>query len=88
MADKRDKWRDIPWALATSAQGGLMVALPVMGGLALGYWLDMRFGTLPWVTLALTLIGGMLGPVVLYRWVMIVVERRMKDERQGKEKSE
>jgi hypothetical protein len=33
-------WRDVPWALATSAQGGLLIALPVVAGLALGYWLD------------------------------------------------
>ena len=80
MADKR-KFGDVAWVLAIGAQGGLMVALPVVGGLALGYWLDMQFGTLPWITLGLTLIGAMTGPVVLYRWVMSVVRQRMEGKR-------
>lgn len=63
-----------------------MVALPVVIGLALGYWLDSQFGTLPWITLVLTLIGAMLGPVLLYRWVMSVVQRRM-EEKQDEENS-
>jgi F0F1-type ATP synthase assembly protein I len=79
-------WRDVPWALATSAQGGLLIALPVVAGLALGYWLDGRFGTLPWITLVLTLIGALLGPVLLYRWVMSVVQRRM-ERKQDEENS-
>jgi len=90
-SDKRGNWtwRDVPWALATSAQGGLMVALPVVIGLALGYWLDSQFGTLPWITLVLTLIGAMLGPVLLYRWVTSVVQRRTeeKEEKQDEENS-
>ena len=79
-SDRRGNWnwRDVPWALATSAQGGLLIALPVVAGLALGYWLDGRFGTLPWITLVLTLVGALLGPVLLYRWVMSVVQRRME----------
>jgi F0F1-type ATP synthase assembly protein I len=87
MSDDRGRWGDIAWMLAIGAQGGLMVALPVVGGLALGYLLDRRFGTLPWITLALTLIGAMAGPVVLYRWVLSVVRQRMEKER-GEESSE
>ncbi|MGD1992678.1 MAG: AtpZ/AtpI family protein [Anaerolineae bacterium] len=78
MSDKRDNWSDIAWVLAIGAQGGLMVALPAVAGLALGFWLDNQFGTLPWLTLIFTLIGAMSGPVVLYRWVTSVVRERMK----------
>ncbi|MGD1996254.1 MAG: AtpZ/AtpI family protein [Anaerolineae bacterium] len=85
MTNKRSKWGDVAWVLAISAQGGLMVALPVVGGLALGYWLDKHFGTLPWITLALVLIGAMSGPVVLYRWVLSVVKQR--EERKDEENS-
>lgn len=76
MAKKDSKWADALWVMAISAQGGLMVALPVLIGLALGYWLDSQFGTLPWITLLLVLTGGAIGPVILYRWVVSVVKRR------------
>lgn len=84
---KRVEWKDVPWALATSAQGGLMVALPVVCGLALGYWLDRHFGTLPWITLLLTLIGTAIGPVLLYRWVSSVVKRRMESRESQNEEN-
>ena len=87
MSDGHSPWRDIAWTLAIGAQGGLMVALPVVGGLALGYFLDSRFGTLPWITLVLTLIGAMAGPVVLYRWVLSVVKQRM-ERKQDEENSQ
>lgn len=77
MSDLRDRWGDVAWVLAISAQGGLMVALPVVGGLAVGYWLDGLFGTLPWITLGLVLIGAMIGPVLLYRWALTVVNQRV-----------
>jgi ATP synthase protein I len=84
MSNKRDNWRDIAWVLAIGAQGGLMVALPAVAGLALGFWLDNQFGTLPWLTLICTLIGAMSGPVVLYRWVTNVVKQRV-ESRMGKQ---
>lgn len=86
MSDRGSRWGDIAWMLAVSAQGGLMVAVPVIGGLALGYALDRYFGTLPWITLALTLIGAVTGPVLLYRWASAVVKQRM-EEKQGEENS-
>ena len=73
---QKDKYRGAFWALAVGTQGGLMVALPVVIALALGYWLDRQFGTLPWITLGLTLIGAISGPIVLFRWVTRVVKRR------------
>jgi F0F1-type ATP synthase assembly protein I len=86
MSNKKDKWGDIGWMLAISAQGGLMVAMPVVVGLAVGYMLDRHFGTLPWLTLVLTLIGAMSGPVLLHRWALSAVKRRMED-RQDEETS-
>lgn len=77
MPDRQSKWGDVAWMLAVSAQGGLMIALPVVFGLGLGYALDSHFGTLPWITLALTLIGAILGPVLLYRWASSMVRQRM-----------
>jgi F0F1-type ATP synthase assembly protein I len=75
---KPGKWVDAAWVLAMAAQGGLMIALPVLVGLALGFWLDNRLGTLPWISLALTLIGATIGPIMLYRWVTSSVAERME----------
>lgn len=81
MPDKRSKWGDVAWMMAVSAQGGLMIALPVVCGLGLGYALDRYFDTLPWITLVLTLIGAIIGPVLLYRWATSMVRQRMEEKR-------
>ena len=64
------------WALSMGSRGGLLVAGPVLLGLVAGYWLDGRLGTLPWITLGLTLLGAVLGPIAAYRWIMDAVQRR------------
>lgn len=81
MPDKRSKWGDVAWMLAVSAQGGLMVALPVVIGLGVGYALDRYFDTLPWITLSLVLVGAITGPVLLYRWATALVRERMAEKR-------
>lgn len=81
------RWRGAIWGLAISTQGALMVAFPVLGGLALGYWLDLKFGTLPWITLVMTLIGASVGPFILFQWVKKVVKnRRERMEEREEEK--
>ena len=75
-SSQRNRWRGAIWGLAISAQGGVLVALPVIGGMALGYWLDMQFGTLPWIVLVLTIIGAGIGPIILIQWVRRVVKQR------------
>ncbi len=77
--------RDVIWVLAVGSQVGLSIALPVIAGLAVGYWIDMRLGSLPWITLLLTLIGTAVGPVITYRWVISSVRRRL--ERKDEEES-
>jgi F0F1-type ATP synthase assembly protein I len=67
------------------SQVGLSIALPVIAGLALGYWIDMRLGSLPWITLLLTLIGAAAGPVITYRWVISSVQRRLEDRKDEEE---
>lgn len=85
-SNQKIKWQNAIWGLTISAQGGLMVALPVIGGLALGYWLDMRFGTLPWITMVITLVMSAIGPLLLFRWVKKVVKQR-RQKRQEEENS-
>ena len=79
------KIKDVFWVLAVASQSGLSIALPVLIGLAVGYWIDTRFDTLPWLTLFLTLIGAAIGPVITYRWVISSVQRRL--ERKDEEES-
>lgn len=90
---KPGKWGDAAWALGMAAQGGLIVAGPVVGGLALGFWLDNQFNTLPFISLLLTLIGAVVGPIMLYRWVTSSVAARMEsrtdiEKKQSEEKPE
>ncbi len=87
-ARKSIKWAESFWVLSMAAQGGLMVAFPVLAGLALGFWLDSQLGTLPLITLVLTLIGGIVGPIILYRWVTSVVAERIKHRKQDEENQE
>lgn len=46
---------------------GLALALSVLLFLLIGYWLDGKLGTLPWLTLAGAFIGAAGGFVSLYR---------------------
>ncbi len=89
---KSGKWSDVAWVLAMGAQGGLMIALPVLIGLGVGFLLDKQFDTVPWISLVLTLIGAILGPIVLYRWVTSTVapqaENRIKNEKRDEEMPE
>jgi len=88
---KSGEWMDAAWVLVMGAQGGLMIALPVLVGLALGFWLDSQFGTLPWISIVLTLVGATIGPIMLYRWVTSSVtthlENRMKNKKQQDEET-
>ncbi len=91
-APKSGNWSDIAWVLSMGAQGGLMIALPVLIGLGAGFLLDKQFDTLPWISLVLTLIGAILGPIVLYRWVTSSVapqaENRIKNKKRDEEMPE
>jgi F0F1-type ATP synthase assembly protein I len=74
------------WLLGASARAGLTLALLVLAGIAIAYWLDRSLSLgFPWFTLLTTLIGTMLGPFVLYRWVTSTVAERLQ-ERQGDRK--
>jgi predicted F0F1-ATPase subunit len=80
-----DKWReafeqqdvrDMAYGCALASQVGFAIAGPVLVGLVVGYWLDLRLGTLPWLSLALTAVGAIVGPIIAYRWVTTAMRQR------------
>lgn len=46
---------------------GLVAAGSALLGLFLGRWIDSRFGTKPLVTLALLVVGALVGQIAMYR---------------------
>jgi len=52
--------------LAQVSSLGFAVALAVVIGLAVGYWLDKLFGTSPWLTLIFLVLGIVAGFRNLY----------------------
>lgn len=58
---------------------GLTWALSVLAFLLFGYWLDGKFGTLPWLTILGAFIGAAGGFVSLYRGIIAAAEADEKD---------
>jgi len=80
--------RDMTYGCALASQVGLVIAGPVLIGLAAGYWLDLRLGTLPWISLALTAVGAVTGPIIAYRWVTAAVRQRFAGREQAEEENQ
>ena len=87
MKDRFGKFGDVIWVLVLGAQGGLLLAIPVLGGLALGYYLDLQNNSLPWFTVGLTLVGAVIGPISLHRFMKTVVKRRMNRDKTENEET-
>lgn len=69
------------WILGLSIQAALGIALPVILGVGVGWWLDRHLNTFPWITVVLTAVGIFAGPLIVYRWVTRKVERRLRQEK-------
>lgn len=81
--EKKYNWQETLWVLTIGGEAGLLIAVPVLLGLGLGYLLDKNFGTLPLVTILLTVAGMIGGPILVYRWVRTAVRDRL--DKQTKE---
>ena len=55
-----------PWRYAHL---GFQLVLTFMLGFGVGYWLDLRYDTLPWLTLVCTFLGFALG---MYHLIKVV----------------
>lgn len=71
-------WR--PLALVT--QVGLTIVVTLVLCLLLGLWIDNRFGTKPWATLVLTLVGIVAGSVSVYRMVSEAIAAAAAEQRE------
>lgn len=62
-----------PLALVT--QLGLTMVGSILLGLVVGLWIDAHFGTTPWATLVLSLVGVFAGSISVYRLVVTSIEQ-------------
>jgi|YNPNPStandDraft_1061719.scaffolds.fasta_scaffold33505_2 F0F1-type ATP synthase assembly protein I len=69
---------DAAWVLGVGSQAGITLAGLVLAGLVVGYLIDRQLGTLPWITLVLTLVGAIAGPILVYRMVTRAVHARIE----------
>jgi ATP synthase protein I len=73
--------------LALISQLGLTMVGSILLGLVLGLWIDAHFGTSPWATLILSLLGVGAGAFGVYRLVARSIEEAM-EERRGQSEHE
>lgn len=81
-AFQQQQMRDMAWGCALASQVGFAIAGPVLVCLVVGYLLDTRLGTLPWIALALMVVGAVSGPIIAYRWVTKAVRQRFAGREQ------
>jgi ATP synthase protein I len=69
------------WAgpLALITQLGLTIVVAIVLGLVLGLWVDSHFGTKPWGTLILSLLGILAGSFGVYRLVATSIDQAVAD---------
>jgi F0F1-type ATP synthase assembly protein I len=60
---------------------GLLLLVTTLGGIAAGYWVDQRLGTVPVFVLVGFLAGGGIGTVGIYRLLQRFLAQ--EDERSG-----
>lgn len=65
-----------PVALIT--QLGVTMVGSILLGLVLGLWIDAHFGTGPWATLILSLIGIAAGSIAVYRLIAASIEEAVE----------
>jgi F0F1-type ATP synthase assembly protein I len=67
--------------LALITQLGITMVGAIVLGLVLGLWLDAHFGTKPWGTLILSLVGIGAGTLGVYRLIAMSIEQATEARR-------
>jgi ATP synthase protein I len=62
---------------------GLELGLSVTVGVLVGYWMDQKFGTEPWLTLTFLMCGIFAGFSFLYRMAKKYMKDSRNEENQG-----
>jgi len=81
-AGQEVEWGESLRTLAFVAQTELVVTTPLLVGLLLGLWVDVRLDTSPWVTLALTVLGAVAGLVGAWRLHSAFLKRTAKGDQE------
>ena len=55
---------------------GIFLAIPIIGGLAIGLWLDSMWDTRPLVMIIGTLVGTFIGFLGAYRTISLIINRK------------
>ncbi len=70
--------------MAVAGQAGFMIAFPVLLGLAIGFFLDWKFGTYIIFSLLFSMAGFGAGIYLVFRWVKTTVKTRLDEMRKDK----
>ena len=77
--NQKSDWQDRVWVLAVAGQAGLIIAFPVILGVAVGIMLDRQFNTMILFTILLATAGFGAGAFLVYRWVNTTVKKRLAE---------
>ncbi|MGB2955469.1 MAG: AtpZ/AtpI family protein [Anaerolineales bacterium] len=79
--NQKSDWQDRVWVLAVAGQAGLIIAFPVILGVAVGIMLDRQFNTIILFTFLLATAGFGAGAFLVYRWVNTTVKKRLQEQK-------
>jgi len=74
-------WQERVWVLAVAGQAGMYIAMPVLIGVVIGYFLDRLLGTYILFAVLLSLAGFGAGIYLVYRWVQTTVKTRLTEKK-------
>ena len=80
--NNKPTWQNNLWVLGIAGQAGMYIALPVVLGLFLGYFIDKLLGTIFLFALLFTMVGFIGGVILVYRWVKNNVSSRLEEMKQ------
>ena len=74
MADQNERGK-VFYVLSFAFQLGLMIAIPVVGFLLLGVFLDRKFGTLPWLLILFSIFGCVVAAFEVASYIMPIFKK-------------